>query len=239
VLAELEALGLADDTAVVITSDHGESLGELNVYGDHQYADATTCRVPLIVHWPGVTDAQAGRVDRGLHYQFDWAATVLELLGREVPGHWDGRSFAEDFRAGREASRPALVLSQGAWTCQRAARWGDHLLIQSYHDGYHGLPEVMLFNLREDPHEQHNLATEFKPIADHGLGILARWHGEMMRTATHGQDPMWTVMAEGGPAHTRGLLPHYLGRLRRTGRGALADHLASRYPREAAGDGAG
>src|SRR6185436_16052921 len=71
--------GVLDDTAIVISADHGENLGELNIYGDHQTADQITCRVPLIVKWPGIT-TQA-RVDAALHYHFDFAATMIELLG--------------------------------------------------------------------------------------------------------------------------------------------------------------
>jgi len=45
---------------IIISADHGENLGELNIYGDHQTADQITCRVPLIVKWPGVTDRVSG-----------------------------------------------------------------------------------------------------------------------------------------------------------------------------------
>jgi hypothetical protein len=50
----------------------------------------------------------------------------------------------------------------------------------------------------------------------------------MMRTSRHGRDPLWTVLAEGGPAHVRGQLPAYLQRLRRTGRAHWADRLEAR-----------
>ena len=43
-----------DDETVVMLSDHGETLGELNVYGDHQTADQITTRLPLLLYWPGV-----------------------------------------------------------------------------------------------------------------------------------------------------------------------------------------
>ena len=81
----------------MVSADHGENLGELNIYGDHQTADQITTHVPLIVRWPGVTESQAGRVEDGLHYQFDWAATLVELAGGKVPEIWDGQSFAASF----------------------------------------------------------------------------------------------------------------------------------------------
>src|SRR5207248_4662020 len=64
--------GVLDETAIIISADHGENLGELNIYGDHQTADQITCRVPLIVRWPGILTG--GRVDRALHYHVDLAA---------------------------------------------------------------------------------------------------------------------------------------------------------------------
>ncbi len=231
-LEKLESLGVLDDTVVIISSDHGENLGELNIYGDHQTADAITTRVPLIVRWPGVTDAQAGRADRALHYHYDFAATMIELLGGAVPASWDGQAFTAPFQDGRDEGRPYLVVSQGAWSCQRAVRFGDHICIRSYHEGHHGYPDLMLFNLADDPHEQHNLADEQPGLVHEALARLDDWHAEMMRTATHPVDPMMTVLREGGPFHTRGKLPAYLKRLEATGRGHWAEWLRRKHPQE-------
>jgi len=219
-----------DETVVIISADHGENLGELNIYGDHQTADQITCRVPLIVKWPRVTST--ARVDTALHYHVDLAATTIELLGGTVPPNWDGRSFADAFRNGRQQGREFLVLSQGAWSCQRSVRFDDHLAIRSYHDGYHGFPDVMLFDLKNDPHERHDLASTQPQLAQKAMAMLETWHGEMMRTATHGQDPMWTVLREGGPFHTCGNLTAYLKRLRDTGRGRWAEDLAAKHASE-------
>jgi arylsulfatase A-like enzyme len=220
-------LGVLEETAIVISADHGENLGELNIYGDHQTADQITCRVPLIVKWPGV----GAGVDRGLRYHVDFAATVVEMLGGEVPGNWDGRSFAGEMKGTHGISsvgvgRPYLVLSQGAWSCQRGVRFEDYLCIRSYHDGYHGFPEVMLFDVREDPHEQRDLAGERPEVVGRAMGMLEGWVGEMMRGGRPGAgDPMWEVVAEGGPLHVRGELGKYLERLRATGREGWAERI--------------
>lgn len=230
----LKEQGLYDDTAILISGDHGETLGELNIYGDHQTADEHTCHVPGILKWPGVTDSQAGSVDRGLHYQFDVAATVTSLLGGTVPNNWHGKSFSESLRAGEEAGRDSLVLSQGAWTCQRSLRYRDEkqrdlICIRSYHDGHHGFPDTMLFNLSSDPHEQNDIALEEPQEVLGAISKIDTWLGLRMKDATHPVDPMWTVIAEGGPTHTRGQLGAYLDRLRLTNRGHWADLLESRH----------
>ncbi len=230
-LNALSDLNVLDETVIIISADHGENLGELNVYGDHQTADGITPHVPLIVRWPGLTENP--RVDKALHYHVDFAATLIELLGGRAPENWDGVSFADAFQNGVPRGREALILSQGAWSGQRAVRWEDYLCLRSYHDGYHGFPDVMLFDTVCDPHEQQDLAPEKPDLVGQGMALLDGWYGEMMRTATHGQDPLWTVLREGGAYHTRGCLPKYLRRLRETGRSEWAERLAAMHPREA------
>jgi choline-sulfatase len=232
ILNALADQGVLEETVIMISSDHGENLGELNIYGDHQTADCITTHVPLIVRWPGITDTQSGQARKGLHYHFDFAATMIELLGGEVPAVWDGRSFADSLRDGTDEGRDFLVVSQGAWACQRGVRWGDYHCLRSYHDGHHGFPDIMLFDVKNDPHEQHDLAPTHPELVQEAMNRLDTWMAEMMRTATHGQDPMWTVMAEGGPLHTRGALPAYLKRLRETGRNEGAERLAALHPKE-------
>lgn len=229
----LSDAGVLDETIIVIGADHGENLGELNVWGDHQTADAITCRVPLIIRWPGIT---AG-VNAGLHYHYDWAATLVDMLGRKIPGNWDGKSFAGEMRSGNDGGREFLVTSQGAWACQRAVRWDKYICIRTYHDGYKDLPDVMLFDLESDPHEQDNLAERERGLATHGLSLLERWLTEMMLTSRHNVDPMMTVLREGGPLHCRGHLPGYLERLRATGRAHHAERLAKRHAVSATGPG--
>ena len=231
-LDALAGLGVLEETAIILSSDHGECLGELNIYGDHQAADEFTTHVPLIVRWPGVTDGQAGRVDDALHYQFDLAATSIELAGGDVPSIWDGEGFAAALRGGRGGGRECLVLSEEAWRYTRPVRFVNATCIRSYHDGYHGFSPLMLFDLAADPHEQRDLAAERPEEVGRAMVMLDEWYGRMMATATHPQDPMWTVLREGGPLHTRGQLPAYLERLRASGRGGWADRLAAAHPSE-------
>lgn len=228
----LRALGVWDETAIIVTADHGETLGELNVYCDHHTADEHVARVPMILRWPALGTAGRGRVDRALHYQFDVGASVLGLLGGEAPSGWDAAGFTDALRAGRDAGRDHLVLTQGAWTCQRAVRLDDRLCIRTTHDGYHGFPETLLFDLARDPHEQHDLAAQEPETVHRALSLLDAWRTRVL-DAGGAVDPLDTVMREGGPAHVRGKLPAYLERLRATGRASWAERLAATHPAEA------
>ena len=230
ILNDLSERGLLEDTAVIVSADHGETLGELNIYCDHHTADEHTAHVPFILCWPGL---EAPRVEAGLCYQIDLAATVLELAGAQVPDNWDGESFASELRAQTFRGRDHLVLSQGAWTCQRAVRFEDYLYLRTYHDGYHLLPEELLFDLSSDPHEQHDLAAARPRIVERARSRLVAWRDSMLEAHPTGTDPLMTVLSEGGPAHCRGQLPAYLKRLRSTGRALLADALRDKHPGEA------
>ncbi len=224
IINTLSDLGVLDETAIIVTADHGEDLGELNIHYDHQTADHCTARVPLIFKWPGVTSG-TGSADDRLHYQVDFAATVVALLGESVPENWDGESFAQGLQGGQPLGREFLVLGQAAHTCQRSVRFDDYMCIRSYHDGYHCFPETMLFNLKDDPHEQHDLSAERPDTTAHAMSKLTDWQQQMMRTARRPQDPLWTVLREGGPLHTRVDLKDYLDLLRKTGRYECAGML--------------
>ncbi len=221
VLEALEAQGVLDDTAIIISSDHGENQGELNIYGDHHTADHITARVPLIIRWPGM---EGGRVDEGLHYNYDLPPTMLELVGGQCPERWDGRSFAGALE-GAETGRESLVLGNCAWSCQRGVRWGPWMLLRTYHSGMKDFEPFMLFNVEDDPHELHDLAEERPEVVNEGLATLERWYADMMATSTSTTDPLWTVMSQGGPFHTRNAVEQYVERLRASGRAEAADWL--------------
>lgn len=233
-IAKLQALGIFDETILVVGADHGENIGELNIWGDHQTADHITCNVPLIIRYPGF--GRAARVDTALHYHFDWAATVIELLGGTVPDNWDGESFAAAFQSGTQSGRDFLVTSQGAWACQRGVRFvhegRDYLCLRTYHDGYKALEPVMLFNLNDDHHLQHDLASARPQLVDHALRLLENWTTQQMLTSTTNVDPLMTVMREGGPFYTRGYLSRYIERLNASGRAHHAQRLAALHPNE-------
>jgi len=224
-IARLKELGIYEDTAIVVSADHGENQGELEVYGDHQTADQICNRVPLIVRWPGVTDKQAGKSFDGLHYNFDLASTFVELCGGKQPASWAGLSFSQTLKSGSSAGREYLCLSQGAWSCQRSARWGDYILIRTYDTGNKNFPSLMLFNLKEDPHEQHNLASTRPDLVGHGLQLMDEWLAKNLRESGH-SDPLFDVIAEGGPLHAREKDRKELcAHLRKTGREHHAEWL--------------
>ncbi|HIU32675.1 MAG TPA: sulfatase-like hydrolase/transferase [Candidatus Caccousia avistercoris] len=225
-LDKLREQGLYEDTAIIITSDHGENMGELGIYEEHATADQPTCRIPFLIKWPG---GQKGAADGQLHYSLDLLPTMAELLQVEPAGNWDGQSYAATIQSGAPRGRESLVISQMAHVCQRSARFGDWLYIRTIHDGYHLFDREMLFNVKEDPHEQHDRKAEHPELCAQGAKIILDWQEEQMKKSASQIDPMWTVVKEGGPFHARGHLEAYLRRLEATGRAEGARRLREEY----------
>ena len=226
ILDRLREQGVYDDTAVIITSDHGENMGELGIYSEHATADYPTCHIPFILKWPG---GMKGHVDTGFHYSLDALPTMAELLGVEKKDNWDGESYAEAVTQGKATGRDSLVLSQMAHVCQRSARFGDWLYVRTIHDGYHLFDSEMLFNVKEDPHEQNDCKADYPERCAEGARIILNWQEEQMKKSASPVDPMWTVLHEGGPFHARGHLKSYLKRLEATGRAEGAQRLREKY----------
>jgi choline-sulfatase len=86
----------------------------------------------------------------------------------------------------------------------------------------------MLFNIADDPHEQHDLAASNPSELDRCRGLLTDWREDMLASSSSGIDPMETVIAEGGSLHAREV-GDYLDLLRDTGRSEIAERLAARH----------
>jgi arylsulfatase A-like enzyme len=221
--------GVMDDLAIIISSDHGENIGELGIYGEHGTADAITCRIPMIMRWPG---CKQGHVDDGLHYNLDLCPTLADVFGTPKADSWDGRSYATALTRGEDCGRDYLVVSQCAHVCQRSVRFDNWMYMRTYHDGFHMFPKEMLFNVAEDPHEQLDLASDRPDVCREAVYHLTEWHDEMMQSMSYDVDPLWTVMKEGGPYHARGHLKEYCEFLKKTDRAWAIPEIKRRHPQE-------
>ena len=231
VCKKLQVNGVLDETAVIVSADHGENFGELGICVDHVTADYATNRIPLIIKWPGML---RDSVDEAFHYNLDLLPTLAELMGEECSELWDGKSYADTLKQGEENGWEYLILGQGAGTCQRAVRFDKWIYIKTYHDGYNMFDEEMLFDVSNDPLEQENVISQFSDIACDARAKLARWYDKMMSTMPDGytDDPMRTVIKEGGPAHVKGSHKAYLERLDKEGFEKEATEFRRRHPNE-------
>ncbi|MGH2534442.1 MAG: sulfatase family protein [Thermomicrobiales bacterium] len=168
-LETLDRIGVREETAIVVSADHGESIGELGVYFDHSNCCEGTTHVPLIVDWPGMP---GGQVVDELVYQLDLPPATLDLLGMPVPIGWDGASLGPAVRGEAFAGREHLVLGTGIFSFQRAVRTPRHRLIRTIHPGLYPYDSLYLFDMEADAGQRQNLAADRPEIVadlDHRL----------------------------------------------------------------------
>ena len=105
ILRALEELGLADNTIVVYTADHGEMLGAHSMHRKEiMYEEAA--KVPLLMRIPEQGRKQA--IVKGRFSQLDVSPTLLELMGKPVPENLQGRSLMPAVRRGR-SEEPVFI----------------------------------------------------------------------------------------------------------------------------------
>jgi len=228
IINSLKEKGVWDDTAVIVTADHAENMGELGIWGEHGTADNITPKIPMIIRWPGM---EKGISDDGLHYNLDLAPTLAKLLDQKCMPSWEGESYLLALQ-GKDCGREELILEQCVHVAQRSVRFGDWLYMKTYHDGYHLFPDEMLFNVTEDPYEQNDLAKEYPEKCHEGAWRIFNWHGRMMATKKDAVDPLWQTIRDGGPFHAKGELAGYVERLRGTDREQGIEELIRKHPEE-------
>jgi len=178
-LAELDSLGAADRTLVVVTSDHGEQLGEhvprqLGLHGQSLWD--TVLHVPLVVRDPRRTDG-GQRVTTQVR-TVDIMPTILDLAGVPPQRGLDGRSLVPVMDGAEQAHRPAfseLRAQSGGRLRAAALRTGEyklHLNVDATERS--GLE---LYDLRVDAAEARNRPNEHPRLR-------ARLHGELLEWVT-------------------------------------------------------
>ncbi|WP_258725843.1 sulfatase family protein [Cellulomonas sp. NS3] len=227
-------LGLADDVAIIVSSDHGESFGELGLYAEHGLASEPVHHLPLIIFWPGITDRQLEhRRNDALLYNIDLAPTILDLLDIDVPSRWQGTSFAPALHGQAIPSRDYLVWGHGAHTYQRAVRTRDHLYIKTLHPGSFRAEWESLYDVTNDPYLTHDLKDTQPQLLDAMRGRLSEWWHHYAGTPGALPDPMQQSLQVGPRLYNDP--EDYMAHLRATGRSHLADDLNRRlHPDNAA-----
>jgi arylsulfatase A-like enzyme len=195
---KLTELKLAERTVVVFASDNGGRVPTTSNYplrdGKGSCHEGGT-RVPLIVHWPGVT--KAGSICEQPVISMDLYPTLLEIAGLKSAARKsvDGLSLVPVLRGDGQLERNELFwhyphyqhYQLGGTTPYGAIRASDFKLIEFFDD-----MRVELYNLRQDIGEEHNLAAALPAKADELRARLHAWRrevGAQMPTRNPAYDP--------------------------------------------------
>ena len=202
----LEAAGVADDTLIVVTADHGESFFEPGRQGHalttHGYDLAEALiRIPMVFHWPAL---DAGRRAEPVVRSIDLYPTLVDLAGAEAPTLLQGESLVPLLTDFDRALQPD-VRSRTAFASRAA---GKH---HALHDGRHKLQlrtpdHVSLFDTLEDPHEVNDLhAAE---------GALTRRLKKQLQDWLEEEEALAAIVGEVG---NRDLTPEMIEQLKSLG----------------------
>jgi arylsulfatase A-like enzyme len=147
------ANGIAADTIVIFTSNHGEQFGSHTGQGD-DYVYEETIRIPLAIRYPRVLGG-AAQSDM-LVSQVDIMPTLLKWCGVTIPAAVQGHDLSE-LIAGRPGERPDAVYAEGR--LGRKDEW--RMLVRGYDKLVVDMEGSVthLFNLADDPYEMTNLAN--------------------------------------------------------------------------------
>ncbi len=174
--AALERLGLRKDTLLVVTSDHGEGLGEHGEETHGYFVYESTLRVPLLVRGPGIP--RAARVTTTFR-SVDLFPTLLELVGLAPPigARLSGRSLASALRGG--PAPPAETTYAESLTPLLHYGWSDLRALREGRFKYIQAPRPELYDLKDDPGEARNLVAA-EPARAEALraGLARRLEGE-------------------------------------------------------------
>ena len=186
VLAELDALGLTDETAVFFATDHGAFVGshKMQDKGPAMYDDIY--HIPLLARLPG---GRRGVVDDHLVSLIDLSPTFLELAGAPVPDHFDGRSLLPLLQSADEPSP--------AWRQQIVAEFHGHhfpypqrMLRTATHKLVVNPPDIdELYDLQADPYELDNRIDD-PAYAD----VRAELYAALYRELQDGRDNFYHWM---------------------------------------------
>lgn len=177
--------GLADDTLVVVTADHGEEFWDHDSVGHGHSLYEELLHVPLFVRWPGQAGARRIAGPAGL---VDVVPTVFDALGEELPAGLEGRSLAGRLR-GESPDAPGVVVS-GFFDNQRAA------VVDGLKVTFRRADRIALYDLEGDPHEAHDLAAERPRALRHALAAMGRALAATTRTTPSGRTRRTAPQAE-------------------------------------------
>ncbi|WP_394199574.1 alkaline phosphatase family protein [Litoreibacter albidus] len=182
----LEETGRMDDTMIVLTSDHGDYLGD-HWMGEKDLFHDPSVRVPLIVYDPSEkADATRGTVSEELIETIDLAPTFIEIAGGEVPDYiLEGRSLLPILHGEAPAWRDYAISEYDYSITPAAVALGtsvreSHLVMVCdkdwkfmHADGF----RPMLFDLKNDPNELNDLGADpaYDAIIDKMYDRLLAW----------------------------------------------------------------
>jgi choline-sulfatase len=173
VLNALEKAGESGNTVVLFNSDHGEGAAHhQTVLKDFPYDEA--CRVPFIISFP--QELQHGIIDEEhLVSGLDVVPTICDFAGANPPENARGMSI-RTIAAGKKDTWRNFVVTEMNRDNGRMIRTRDYKLV-----AFRNNPDILFFDMRNDPGETRNLAREkdYRDLVDKHIKQLEKWENKL------------------------------------------------------------
>src|SRR5213080_5489124 len=175
----LKNKGLYQNTLIILSGDHGESLGEHGEKTHGFFIYNATLHVPLIIHLAGGVHA---RTVANLVNLADLMPTVLAALNIQLPAHVQGQSLLPIISPKKEDNARSLYAE--TFLPRLHFNWSELRGVET--ETYHFIdaPKPELYDLRKDPGETHNLFAEKKAVTEEMRVRLAK----LIQQYTAGQE---------------------------------------------------
>ena len=200
----LEAIGILDDTIVILNGDHGETLYDHECWFDHHGLYDVTLHVPLIVRYPH--KVPAGRRVVGYNQHKDLVPTILELAEIDSGTSFDGQSLLPMVNGQITSHESEIYITECTWMRKHGWRTPEWKLIRALEPDFHFKPEVELYNLISDPDEYENQAEKQPELVELLTKRMNNWISDR-ESATGLANPIfnqgdWHGKAGTGPFKT-------------------------------------
>ena len=169
----LEAMGIQDETIVILNGDHGETLYDHECWFDHHGIYDVTLHVPLIIRYPG--NIPAGQRVPGFNQHKDLVPTILELAEIDTGINFDGRSLIPMINNEVTSHESEIYLTECTWMRKHGWRTPEWKLIRALEPDFHFKPSVELYNLIHDPDENDNLADTHPDVVELLTARMNAW----------------------------------------------------------------
>ena len=168
VLDYLEETGLDENTLVVYTSDQGFYLGEHGWF-DKRWMYEESFKMPFVIQCPGVIEP--GSTTDVMAMNVDFAPTLLDFAGLDVPEEMQGESFKLALEGRGEASRSSVYYHYYEYPKWHKVQPHYGIRTDRYKlmHFYYSMDEWELYDMEADPHEMRNLYAEADPALVAGL----------------------------------------------------------------------
>lgn len=158
----LRATGLASNTIVVFTADHGDLLGSHGGYDKQQPYDES-CRVPLLMRWPAGLGVNGRSLAAPFNVQ-DFMPTLLGLCGVPVPNTVEGLDYSAYLHGGKDPSDDIEIISCpapfGQWSRARGGKEYRGIRTPRYTYVRDLKGPWLLFDNQTDPYQTNNLVNQ-------------------------------------------------------------------------------